>query len=519
MSEPGTVEVRTATGTVIGRARGGVIDFAGVRYGDRLSEDRFAELGAPRSAQSEAAAFPQRPGALDALLGGALGELPQSEDAFVLRIQAPAGAESGAGLPVLVFIPGGGFLSGAAHARWFEGSPLVAEGPLLLVTVNYRIGALGHLGPAGEPAEANRGLRDLGHALRWIHENIAAFGGDPQRITLAGDSAGAWYAHALSVSPDTAGLFARTALISFPYEPPLDESGYAARRAVALGKLEELEKLGALEESGAFEESGATPVDLAAQRTERLLDAQLAVARAFAGKGMALMPAANGAEVPGDIASADVQAPRLHVEALALLTTSEEAAAFLRAAPEEAFPPPAVEGYIAGHFADPAAAQRLLAAKRPEATAKERMIDAMTLFQFRTAALELAAAATSAGTSSWIAQLGLQSPLDRAYSPHCFTLPFIFGNRVGWHDAPMLEGIGEEEFARTSELLREWLLGFVRGGAPRVAGEDQPAFDPAAPRSLEIDADGARLDAPVEWGLRARRAETGDPAAKAGASE
>mgnify|MGYP001029977673 CR=1 FL=1 len=486
MTEFRAIEVRTPAGSVMGEARGGIVDFRGVRYGDRVrAGDRFSELAEPRTAQSEGAAFPQRPGALDALLGDALGELPRSDDAFVLRIQAPEGAEA---LPVLVFIPGGGFLSGAAHARWFEGSPLVTEGPLVLVTVNYRCGALGHLGPEGSLGEANRGLRDLKRALRWIGANIAAFGGDPGRITLAGDSAGAWYAQVLSVAPDMAGLFSRTAFVSFPFEPPLDAQGYAVRRAAALDSAEP--------RGAGFAELG----------TEQLLDAQLAVARAFAGRGMALMPAADGVEISADIADLGARALDAHVDAFALITTSEEAAGFLRSVPDEAFPWPAVEGYLAARFENPTAAAEVLEAKRPDATPKERMIDAMTLFQFRSAALEIVAAASRAGKRSWLAELRLQSPLDHAYSPHCFILPFLFGNRERWHDAPMLEGIEATAFARTSAGLREWLLGFVRGGAPELGGLPLPAFDAAAPLSLEFDGEGARLEAPAEWGLEPRRA-------------
>lgn len=501
-----TVQVHTGAGAVTGLLRDGIADFTGVRYGDRVSAELFAEIGAPRSAQSAPAVFPQQPGGLDWLLGDALQELPQSDDAFVVRVQAPAvcfdptAADSqaaaqlrpgAAGLPVLVFIPGGGFLSGGAHARWFENSPLITEGPIVLVTVNYRIGALGHLGDTGEPAEANRGLRDLKQAVTWIHANIAAFGGDPEQITLAGDSAGAWYTLALSQASELSGKFARTLLVSLPYEAPLNAAAYAARREVFTAAL------------GGTADGGTTP--LSAHTAPEMLGAQRATAKEFQGKGMTLMPAVNGEEVPADSANIAMQAVRVHTDAVALLSTSEEAAAFLRPAPPAAFSHPGVDGYIAAHFDDAPTVLSWLSTKRPDASAQDRMIDAMSLFQFRTTALDLATALSRQGVPAWVAQLSAQSPLPGAFSPHCYALPFLFGNQQAWHDAPMLAGVPAAEFETLSAIFREWILAFVRGGAPRVANSPQAPFDAHAPTGLEIDAQGARIAPPREWGIVARR--------------
>jgi para-nitrobenzyl esterase len=116
------------------------------------------------------------PGVLDNLLGRALSELAQQEDAFTLRVQAPAGA---AGLPVLFFIPGGGFTTGSGESRWYESPTYVSDARIVLVTVNYRLGVSGHFGPLGDPAESTKPVRDLQTALEWVQENITSFGGDP----------------------------------------------------------------------------------------------------------------------------------------------------------------------------------------------------------------------------------------------------------------------------------------------------------------------------------------------------
>lgn len=444
-----------------------------VRYGERRDpSDRFSELAdrIPDVAVEHPLAFPQRPGALNPLLGGANGELPQSDDAFQLRVQAPEGAS---GAPVVLFVPGGGFMTGTGNARWFTSPGLVERSGVVLVTVNYRVGALGHLGSDGDPAASQRGLRDLLHAIAWVAAHIAEFGGDPANLTLAGDSAGAWCAYALSTMPETEGRIARTALISLPREAPLGLEAYLDRRAMLLDAL------------------GPTLEDASA---EAVLDAQGALARAYAGKGMPLMPAVGG-PIPSDLHDFAASAPRLHVGGLLLLSTSEEAAAFLYSAPDEAFPPPAVDGFLAARFADPAAAAAWIDDKRPGASSKQRMVEAMTLHQFRLAHLELAAAA---GIPTYVAGFSVQSPLPGAFSPHCLPLPFLFGDRAAWHDAPMLVGLDDDVFTATSAALQDWFTDFARGESP------SPAYDPAAPLRLEFDGGRPRLETPSELGLVAR---------------
>lgn len=452
------------------------------RYAVRRDpSDRFSELAddLPGVVPEAPLAFPQRPGGLNPLLGEANGELPQSDDAFQVRVQAP---DDAAGAPVVVFVPGGGFMTGTGTARWFTSPDLVDRAGIVLVTVSYRIGALGHLGPTGDPLESQRGLRDLLHALRWVAAHVADLGGDPEDVTLAGDSAGAWYAYALATLPEARGLFRRVALVSLPREAPLDAAGYAARRETLLSAL------------------GG---DLVSAAPDAVLDAQGELARAFAGRGMALMPAAGG-PVPADLHDFAASAPWLHVDELALLSTSEEAAAFLRPAPDEAFGPATVDGFLRGRFADPAAVAAWIEAKRPGATPKQRLAEAMTLHQFRLAHLELAAAAQAAGLRAFVAGFSVQSPLPGAFSPHCFPLPFLFGDREAWHDAPMLDGLGDDLFGAVSGALQEWLVGFARDGAPAAGGRSLPAFDAAAPLRLELDGPTPRLAAPTELGLVAR---------------
>src|SRR5699024_266109 len=117
---------------------------------------------------------PQRPGMLDALLGQANGEIAQSLDAYQLRVQANDDLQNA---PVLVFLPGGGFLSGTGMARWFTQTD--RNESIVHVTVNYPLGILGHLSPSGDPADSDRPLRALVYALEWVKAHIEQYGGDP----------------------------------------------------------------------------------------------------------------------------------------------------------------------------------------------------------------------------------------------------------------------------------------------------------------------------------------------------
>ncbi|WP_410595623.1 carboxylesterase/lipase family protein [Amycolatopsis sp. lyj-23] len=110
------------------------------------------------------------------------------------------------GLPVLVFVHGGGLTAGAGSAAMYDGASFVRDG-VVLVTLNYRLGASGWLEVPDAPA--NRGLLDVLAGLHWVAENIASFGGDPDRVTVAGQSAGAMIVAALLACPAAEGLFQR----------------------------------------------------------------------------------------------------------------------------------------------------------------------------------------------------------------------------------------------------------------------------------------------------------------------
>ena len=143
-------------------------------------------------------------------------EYRYSEDCLFLNIFTPADAKAGDDLPVLFYIHGGGFTGGCGHEKHFDGPVWPAQG-VIGVTINYRLGPLGFVCLPQLAEEAgftgNYGLFDQLTALHWVRDNIRAFGGDPAKVTIMGQSAGAMSVQQLSMSPLAEGLF-RGAVLS-----------------------------------------------------------------------------------------------------------------------------------------------------------------------------------------------------------------------------------------------------------------------------------------------------------------
>lgn len=108
--------------------------------------------------------------------------------------------------PVLVWIHGGAFVGGSGNSDWYGPEYLVQDG-ILVVSINYRLGILGFFSTGDDVAQGNYGMKDMVEALRWVRDNIAAFGGDPNNVSIAGESSGAGSVHFLVLSSMASGLF------------------------------------------------------------------------------------------------------------------------------------------------------------------------------------------------------------------------------------------------------------------------------------------------------------------------
>jgi para-nitrobenzyl esterase len=235
--------VSTASGKVRGLHKDGACHWRGIPYAaPPLGALRFLPPRPPvpwtgeRDATRFGALAEQSRDPRIAMMSGVSNKLALSEDCLVLNVCSPAA--DGARRPVVVWIHGGGFIMGSGSQPLFNGSSFAAHHDVVVVTINYRLGLLGllYLGElAGEPyRHGNVALLDQLAALRWVRENIAAFGGDPARVTVMGESAGAISVASLLGMPAARGLFDRAILQSGASElaPPSRASATAFARGV-----------------------------------------------------------------------------------------------------------------------------------------------------------------------------------------------------------------------------------------------------------------------------------------------
>jgi len=206
----------TRQGKVEGEERGGLSIFRGIPYAAAPVGARRWRAPEPpepwsgvRAARDFGSCAPQNLVALDLLQAFKISE-PQSEDCLYLNVWTPR--VDGARRPVLVWIHGGAFAIGSGAQSIYDGARLAQRGDVVVVTLNYRLGPLGFLRltdltDGRIPSTGNEGILDQVAALTWVRENIAAFGGDPENVTIFGESAGGMSVGTLLGLPKARGLF------------------------------------------------------------------------------------------------------------------------------------------------------------------------------------------------------------------------------------------------------------------------------------------------------------------------
>lgn len=280
--------VSTACGAVRGVRKDGVLQWRGIPYAEPpLGPLRFLPprppvpwIGVRDGARFGPVAEQLRDPAA-AMMSGIGDKMPMSEDCLVLNVFSPAA--DGARRPVVVWIHGGAFIMGSGSQPLYNGASFAAHHDIVVVTLNYRLGLFGLL-YLGELVgalyeEGNAALHDQLAALRWVRENIAAFGGDPDRVTVMGESAGAISISGLLAMPAARGLFHRAILQSGA--TGLKVPSRAGATEVARGVLAAL---------------GAGPADLPGIPAERLVAAQQQLMQT---RGLAAFaPYVDGVSIP-----------------------------------------------------------------------------------------------------------------------------------------------------------------------------------------------------------------------------
>ena len=229
----------TPAGEIVGRLDDDVVRVLGIPYAtaERFERPqplpRFAE---PYRAFERSPASPQQSSpVLDSVIQDANLGMAYSEHCQALSITMPADASSAGRLPVMVWIHGGAHVTGAGDLDIYDPRSLVTEQRVIVVAITFRLGILGYLGT--ETVPANLGLLDQVAALRWVHDNIAAFGGDPDSITLFGQSSGGDSIASLMIADGTTGLFRRAIVQSAPLGIMTKKSRMTAAMSRVVGTL------------------------------------------------------------------------------------------------------------------------------------------------------------------------------------------------------------------------------------------------------------------------------------------
>jgi para-nitrobenzyl esterase len=249
-------EVKVIEGALAGVRDGGVVSFKGIPFAaPPVGELRWRPPQPAKqwtgvlAADKYGAICEQKYNAGD----NGVGALPKSEDCLTLNVFASAAAKTA---PVMVWIHGGGFVNGSGTAALYEGSALARQG-VIVVTINYRLGRFGFFAHPALTAEAggkpvgNYALMDMIAALKWVQTNIARFGGDPNQVTIFGESAGGVAVNDLMVSPAARGLFIRAIVLSgLGREPAIPLSAaekggedFATAAGLSLASAADLRKL------------------------------------------------------------------------------------------------------------------------------------------------------------------------------------------------------------------------------------------------------------------------------------
>ena len=435
--------VQTTLGPLRGSIEGGIQMFRGIRYG---TAERFraptppAPSRAPLTALSFGPSAPQRGDKYH----------PQSEDCLFLNIWTPE-ALRGARRPVMVYFHGGAYASGSVADPVNDGRHLAAR-DVVVVTVNHRLNALGYLYLARIdprfPDSGNLGQLDLLLALRWIRDNIAAFGGDPRRVMVFGQSGGGAKIATLMGTPAAAGLFHRAATMS---GQQVTASGPLNATARARAYLERLK---------------ATPDELLSMPVERLVEG-LDATDPILGGSVYFGPVLDMKWVRRHPFWPDANPQSNHIPMI-LGNTRDETRGFF--GPDH----PKIAGLTWANIAERMGPELkvdihpewVIAQYRrlfPSYTPEQLFFAATTAGRSWRGQVEEADARARAGAPTWVYQLDFESPVEPwRGAPHTLDIPLVFGTL----DAPgSIAGTGARSRA-VSRAMMDAFVALARNSVP-----------------------------------------------------
>ncbi|MBH1938852.1 carboxylesterase/lipase family protein [Streptomyces sp. AV19] len=483
-------EVRTAEGTVQGRRRRGHAVFRGIPYAQPpVGTLRFAAPAPPRRWDGTRRAVDFGPTAPQS---GPTAGANSAEDTDWLTLNVCTPDPGAAGLPVLVWIPGGAYVTADTRDPMYDPTAPAAAG-LVVVSVNYRVGAEGFALLEGAPP--NRGFLDQIAALRWVERNIAAFGGDPGRVTVAGQSAGAGSVAALLTMEPARGLFRRAITHSVPgwHCAPALARQVAAALAERLGTAPTAEALSDVAPRRLADELTALCADLPSRRASwgRLAQVGIAVCPVVDGEVLPETPwpaltggRANGAELLVGHTRDEFRLFSVMTGRLGTFTDEEARTALDLFAPA----PDGADAYRAAH---------------PGATPDELVESVYSDALFRMPSLLLAEANAAAGGTSFLFELALGGALGACHSldvPLAFGTPDSPAGRQLLGDPPAPEAL-----AVSRELQQAWVR-FATTGDPGWA-----AYRPGRRLTRVLDTESRTVPYPEQASRRIWAGRAPDP--------
>ncbi|HEY8317725.1 MAG TPA: carboxylesterase/lipase family protein [Amnibacterium sp.] len=487
--------VATRAGLVRGRRDHGLVAWRGIPYmAPPVGPLRYRapQPLAPWTGIRNAAEFgPVAPQPRTSAAAGAGRRTPMSEDAMTVSVLRRA--RSAGRRPVMVYLHGGGFGIGAGSATAYDGAGLVARGDVVFVTVNYRLGALGwvdlsRFSRPDAPIDGNLGLRDLVAALQWVRENIAAFGGDPDDVTIFGESAGATAVLTLLCVPAARGLVHR-AIAQSPVIGAIPDAAQAAEWA------EEFRLLLDATAAEMPERLRSADVGELMDVTKRLGDR---ISAEHSGV-LLLAPVIDGDVLPQRPLDAFVEGRAAPVP-LVIGTNADEGTLFQLLVRDLAATP----GHVDRLFEQtlPSARQAILGGY--PAYPKGRSIAGLVTDLVFWAPAVVAAAGHSAVAPTWMYRFDFSTPLLERVglgATHAAEIDFVFGRPDSAFQRLFgLLGGRHETRAVVRRMHARWLR-FASAGDP---GEDWPRYDTESRRTLIIDAEDRvesdpRSDARLAW--------------------
>lgn len=413
-----------------------------------------------RDAVSAGCQVPQIPQRHQRVTGSG-GVRADESECLNLTLSVPAEALSdGRPRPVLLWFHGGGFVAGSGNSRWHDGARLAALGDLVVVTANYRLGPLGYLHLPSLGSD-NLGVQDQAAVVHWVHDNAAAFGGDPERITVGGQSAGAYSALYLALAPRTRGLIRRIICQSGPFGlAPQDPDAAAEMARLYVGML-----------------GVRTETALRELPVERLLKAYLALSAYTARVGDVappMYPVLGGAGLPR--AWPDGLAAGVLKRTGVLLGTNADEMTFFYADEErvrQARRSDAIRIMAGWNGVNAEKAYDDLRRRRPDATPAQLLTVAATGHLFVAGAHRIAAR----HEPSYVYRFERRAPGDDGLgSPHCAELPFVFGTFAAFAHSPMLGPVGDADHALSRDIGRAFAAFAATGSPDTGAGGEWPPY-------------------------------------------